>query len=166
MHRGLTPQDYRTLRLSPFWVLAAIVGKYRGFHPLEVEALRRVVAEAAGVADESVDGPVDGSMDELMDDVFGVVAADVASWLAEFETDGESVVGGLHAVDRVLSRLDSGTARAVKTVLVDQIGAGVARARGPFGQLMTQGDRDTLELLTGVLDIELLPQHGAAPTHR
>lgn len=149
--RLLTDENYRILRLAPFWVLSAIVGRHRNFHPLEVEALRRAVEDA---------GRVHGG---VVLEVLGTVASDPAPWLREFESEAhEPPVWGLNAVVDALSALDADVALLFRTTLLELIGAGMARARGPFGQMITQSDRDTLELLAGVLDVELMPQDGAA----
>ena len=52
------PDEWATLCLAPFWVLAALAGCYRGFDPLEFEAFSRAVEEASDRARGRLGGEV------------------------------------------------------------------------------------------------------------
>ena len=71
--------------------------------------------------------------------------------LAAFERDGRPVVSGLLQLDHVLSRRPDAEAHAVRSLLVDTVGMGIARARGPFGAEATREDAARLELAAAIL---------------
>jgi hypothetical protein len=71
--------------------------------------------------------------------------------LAEFEQDGRPIVSGLLQVDTLLATRPAAEAHAVRLLLVDTVGMGIARARGPFGVEATREDAERLELAEAIL---------------
>lgn len=141
MDEELTPAQSRTLQLAPLWVLSAIVGRQREFHPLELAAFWRAVDDAAA-------GAVG-----LASAVPTALSSNFSQLLKEFEDEQRSVVTGLWDVVGILTRLDREVSRPfVATVL--EIGERFCRARGSFGQVISREDRQMLLLLAALLELE------------
>jgi hypothetical protein len=131
-------EDWLTLRLGPVWVLSALVGRSR-FDPMEQEAFWQSVDEAAA-------GRV-GLAAQLMNAIF-----DDRIWLFdEFELDDRPIVSGLSQVAFLLERTDSQSSAETREA-IQQVGSGVARARGPFGRRITDQDSQTLLLVAQLLE--------------
>jgi len=135
---GFGPDERRTLELAPFWILSAVVGRYRDFNQPTLDALDRLLSSA---------GPSAGA---AYDVVVGV-GSRLRDVLAEFEQDARPIVSGLLQVDTLLETRPTAEAHAVRLLLVDTIGMGIARARGPFGAEATREDAERLELAEAIL---------------
>ncbi len=134
------PDEWATLRFAPFWILAALVGCYRGFDPLEFEAFSRAVEEASDRARGRFGGAV-----------LARVALDLDRLAAAFGNDGRPVVTGLWEVCRLLDRLPPDEADEFREALVRGVGEGLARARGRFGRVISDEDAKTVELVAVLL---------------
>jgi hypothetical protein len=135
---AFTADERRTLELAPCWVLAAVVGRYRGFDPPTVDAFETALAAAS-------------ARHGLARELAVSVRARLPELLAAFEADGRPIVTGLMEVDDLLSRLPDAEAEEFRGMLVDTVGGGVARARGPFGAEATREDAERLELAAAIL---------------
>jgi hypothetical protein len=141
MEPELGSQDWRTLELSPLWVLCAVTGRQSGFHPLELAAFWRSVDNAAAGAQG------------LANAVPVSLSSNFSSLLKGFEQEQRSVVTGLWDVVGILSRLDMLVAKPFVAMLLE-IGESFSRARGSFGQVISREDRQTLLLLAALLELE------------
>ena len=126
-HEGVTvidfaPAEWATLRFAPFWVLAAIAGRQRGFDRVEFDVFSEVVEEASVRARGRFGG-----------DVLHRVALDLDRLAAAFGDDQRSVVTGLFEVCRLLERLPPDEAEVFREALVRGVAEGMARARGATG---------------------------------
>jgi hypothetical protein len=135
---AFTAAERRTLELAPCWVLAAVVGRYRGFDHPTVTAFEAALAAAA-------------DRRGLARDLAVSLHSRLPELLAAFEVDARPIVSGLMEVDDLLSRLPDAEAEEVRSMLVDTVGAGLARARGPFGAGATREDAERLELAAAIL---------------
>ena len=137
----LSPAHWRTLQLTPLWVLSAILGRQRDFHPLELAAFWRAVDEAAAGADG------------LASAVPTALSSNFSQLLKDFESEQRSVVTGLWDVVGILTGLNREVGPPfVATVL--EIGERFCRARGSFGQVISRDDQQTLLLLAALLELE------------
>jgi hypothetical protein len=127
-----TPEDWRTLQFAPFWILSALVGRYRDFDQLDFAAFSWALRSAVG------------GHGQLARDVLESVVADLDILRLRFELDDRSIVTGLYEVTLILGKGPREQAELFKEVLVSEIGAGVARARGRYGQIMSEDDERTL----------------------
>jgi hypothetical protein len=132
--------EWATLRFAPFWILAAIVGCYRGFDPLEFEAFSRAVEEAS-----------ERARGRLGREVLQRVAMDLDRLAIAFGNDRRSVATGLWEVCRLLERMPEEEAEAFREALVSGVGEGLARARGRFGRIISEEDARTVELVAVLL---------------
>jgi hypothetical protein len=135
---GFSPDERRTLEYAPLWMLSAVVGRYRGFNRPTLDALDALLAAA---------GPSGGPAY----DVVAGVRGRLPELLAELERDGRPIVSGLLQVDTLLSRRSDAEAESVRALLVETVGKGIARARGPFGAEATREDAERLELAEAIL---------------
>jgi hypothetical protein len=135
-------EAWQTLRFAPLWVLRAVAGRDRRFHPAEVDAFWRSVREAAL------------SANGLTADVLASVASDRETLVSQFEGDGRPIVSGLRAVVAALSTVSDEDSAQFRGALVLRVAYGVARARGPFGQTVSREDAETLSLVAALLDID------------
>ena len=142
----LSGGDAQSLRLAPLWVFSALVGSQRQFHPLELEAFWRCMERAA----------LDASS-ELVHDTLVAAISERDRLLQDYAADTRPIASGLTSVTDVLDRLPDGDAQAVKEMLVEQIAAGVARARGSFGQIISRDDAKALQLIAVLLEHDLDP---------
>jgi hypothetical protein len=135
---AFTATERRTLELAPFWVLAAVVGRYRGIDRPTVDAFGSALAVAA-------------ERSGLAGDVALAARERLPGLIAELEADGRPIVSGLMEVDDLLSRLPDSEAEEFRSMLVDTVGTGIAKARGPFGAEATREDAERLELAAAIL---------------
>jgi hypothetical protein len=135
---GFTPEERRTLEFAPLWMLGAVMGRYSGFGPLTLDALDALLADAGPSTGPSYDIVV-GVRDHLDELVAG------------FEREALPIVSGLMKVDALLERRPATEAGGVRRLLVDVVGGGIARARGPFGMGATREDAERLELAATIL---------------
>jgi hypothetical protein len=133
------PAEWATLRFAPFWVLAALAGRQRGFDPIEFEVFSEVVEEASRQATGRVGGAV-----------LHRVALDLDRLAAAFGNDRRSVVTGLFEVCELIERLPAEEAAVFREALVRGVAEGLARARGRYGRVISEEDERTVELV-GVL---------------
>jgi hypothetical protein len=138
---SLSPHDTTTLRFAPLWVFSALVGRQHSFHLLEERALWQAVEDTAA--------RTDGLAHELL----FAISLDEQRVLARYAEDSRPIATGLHDVSQVLARLPRSTADDVKAAVL-RVGEGIARARGPFGQMISQDDKDTLQLVSEILEAE------------
>jgi hypothetical protein len=134
-----TSDDWQTLQFAPFWIFSALLGTYRNFDPLEYDAFSRSL-ETASVAPG-----------RLVREVIDSVTTERGRLAKEFEADGRTIGRGLCAVAAVLSRAPGDEADMFKEMLISQVGASVARARGRYGQVISKDDAKTLELVAQFL---------------
>jgi hypothetical protein len=136
---NFTPEEWRTLQFAPFWMLSAVVGGYRRFDQLELEAFSRSLELAAMAPGR------------LSREVVGSVALNLGRLSEQYGADGRSIASGLCQVGALLNRVPSDEADRFRGVLVSEIGEGIARARGRFGRVMTEEDAKTVELVAQFL---------------
>ena len=135
---GWSDAEWLTLQLGPVWVISALIGRNR-FDELEQEAFWQAVEDAP-------QGPTALS--------WQLVRAMLRNreWLFdEFLLDDRSIVSGLGQVTDLLERVSPELSRETREAIL-RVGAGVARARGPFGRRMTDQDAQTLALVAQLLE--------------
>jgi hypothetical protein len=132
------PDERQTLEFAPLWMLSAVVGKYRDFNRQTLDALDGLLASA---------GPSPGPTFDVMVGLCGRLD-DV---LPDFERGALPIVSGLMRVDDLLERRPAPEAAAARRLLLDTVGMGIARARGPFGMDATREDAERLELAAAIL---------------
>jgi hypothetical protein len=137
-----SPEEWRTLQFAPFWVLCVLLGRYRDFDELDLAAFSSAVQSA-----------VTGH-GRLTHDVLESVAADLDMVRLRFELDSRSIVKGLYDVTVILRRTPPEQAELFKEALISEVGAGVARARGRYGRVISEDDERTLALTTAFLSAE------------
>lgn len=135
-----TAAQWLTLQFAPFWLLSTLLGSYNRFDPRAVRVFTRCLAEAAR---DPAGGP-------LGRELLGSVAADLDALAAAYDADGRTIGSGLVEVATLLERLAPEAADGVKAVLFG-IGEGVARARGPWGDEVSEDDAKTLILAAAFL---------------
>jgi hypothetical protein len=136
--------ELRTLQLAPLWVLSALSGTHCGFPAHELDAFWDTVV------DVSLRTP--GRAREILTSL----AADRSGLVLDYELDDRSVVTGLAHVVAALDRLDGTVAYDYKLALL-RIGAGVARARGPYGRTVSPRDEQTVLLIAELLEFRRTP---------
>jgi hypothetical protein len=134
-----TSDEWQTLQFAPFWIFSALLGTYRNFDPLEYDAFSRSLEMAAGAPGR------------LTREVIESIATERGRLAQEFEADGRTIGRGLCAVAAVLSRASGEEADMFKEMLTSHVGAGVAKARGRYGQVISKDDAKTLELVAQFL---------------
>jgi hypothetical protein len=133
---GWSDPDWLTLQFGPVWVVSALVGRSRLDEPEEA-AFWRSVDDAPQAA------PLGWQLMRAM-----TLNRD---WLLdEFELDRRPVVSGLNEVATLLERVPPDVSREVRESML-RVGSGLARARGPFGQRMSDQDALTLQLVAQLL---------------
>jgi hypothetical protein len=90
----------------------------------------------------------------LAHEVLWLVEADQSRVLQDYAEEGRAIATGLRDVVTVLTQYDAGTSAEFLAALM-AVGEGVGRARGPFGQRISQDDRDTLTLVAEILELDL-----------
>jgi hypothetical protein len=134
-----SPDEWQTLQFAPFWIFSALLGTYRNFDQLEYDAFSRSLQTASAAPGR------------LVREVIGSVTAERGRLTEDFEADSRTIGRGLCAVAAVLSRAPSDEADMFKEMLISRVGAGVARARGRYGQVISKDDAKTLELVAQFL---------------
>jgi hypothetical protein len=134
-----TGEEWRTLRFAPLWVFSAVVGAYRRFDQREYGAFVRSLEAAA-----TGGGP-------LGREVLASVVADLDRLADAYAADGRSIGVGLGQVAAVLGKAGPDEAELFKRTLIEEIGEGVARARGRFGAEMSKEDANALTLAAQLL---------------
>jgi hypothetical protein len=130
--------EWQTLQLGPLWVLSAVLGRSR-FDELEREAFAASVLAA----------PVGDS--ELPWRLMQAVDRNAVTLFDRFAHDRRSIVSGLIQVTALLERVSVEASRQTREAML-RVGAGVARARGPFGRRISEQDGLRLELVAQLLE--------------
>jgi hypothetical protein len=134
-----TPEEWRTLQFAPFWMLSAVVGGYRRFDPLELEAFARCLKLAALAPGR------------LNQEIATSVTREFQVLHQEYRMDGRTIAAGLCEVAGLLRRVPPEEAEMFRGALVAEIGEGIARARGRFGRVMSEEDAKNVELVSQFL---------------
>ena len=142
-----SPEEWRTLQFAPFWVFSAVIGAYRRFDRRDYGAFVRCVDTAAATGGR------------LGREVLASVVADRELLADAYAADGRSIGVGLAHVAAVLDKAGDDEAELFKRVLIEEVGEGVARARGRFGTEMSKEDANALTLAAQLLyyDVEVQP---------
>jgi hypothetical protein len=117
--------QWRTLQYAPFLVLSGVAGRYGNFAVEEVAVFERWL-------DAAMRAP--GSLNR---EVLSSVAADITELTSEYECYGGTIVSGLTSVSDVLVHQPPPEIEAFRSALIHVLGAGVGRARGPYGKELT-----------------------------
>lgn len=134
------PDSLHALQLGPLWVLSAVAGTSTYFTPVERDSFWRVV-----------DGVASRTPTEARVVLQSVIDAGPDLFL-DFELDDRPAVSGLRGVITALGRVEPEVAADFKNALF-QIGVGVAKARGPYGQQVTAESQQLLLLLAELLEL-------------
>ena len=127
--------QWRTLQLAPFLILSGVSGRYRDFAVEEMVVFERWLDEAARAP---------GSLNR---EVLSSVAADITGLAAEYARYDGTIVSGLAAVGDILVCQPEPEVDAFRGALVQVLGTGIARARGPYGKQLTTESEQMLEML-------------------
>jgi hypothetical protein len=134
---GWSDGEWLTLQLGPVWVVSALVGRSH-LDELEEAAFWRSVDDAPQ------DSPLGWQLMRAM--------TLNREWLLdEFQLDLRSIVSGLTEVASLLERVPPAVSRDVRESML-RVGSGLARARGPFGQRISDQDALTLQLVAQLLE--------------
>jgi hypothetical protein len=134
---GWSDAEWKTLQFGPVWVVSALVGRSR-LDELEEAAFWRSVDDA----------PQDSPLGwQLM----RALTVNREWLLDEFQLDGRSIVSGLTKVASLLEGVPPEVSRDVRECML-RVGSGLARARGPFGQRISDQDALTLKLVAQLLE--------------
>jgi hypothetical protein len=134
---GWSDAEWLKLQLGSVWVVSAIVGRSR-LDELEEAAFWRSVEDAPQ------DSPLGWQLMRAM--------TLNREWLLdEFELDHRSIVSGLNEVGSLLERVAPEVSRDTRECML-RVGVGLARARGPFGQRISDQDSLTLQLVAQLLE--------------
>lgn len=134
---GWSDREWLTLQLGPVWVASAVLGR-SGLDELEQVAFWRSVDDAAQ------DSPLGWQ-------VMRAMTVNREWLLDEFQLDPRPVVSGLSEVASLLERVAPDVSRDVRESML-RVGSGLARARGPFGQRISDQDALTLQLVAQLLE--------------
>jgi len=134
-----TPDEWQTLQFAPFWIFSAVLGSYRNYDPLDHAAFSRSLQTAAA------------SPGRLVREVLDSMTTEHDRISESFAADDRTIGRGLCAVATVLNRAPRDEAELFKEMLISGVGAGVARARGRYGMVMSEDDSKTLELVAQFL---------------
>jgi hypothetical protein len=147
-----TTEEWRTLQLAPFWVFSAVIGAYRRFDHRDYGAFARSVDAAA-------------TEGRLGREVLASVVADRDRLTVAYWVDGRSIGVGLGHVAAVLAKATDEEAELFKRMLIEEIGEGVAKARGRYGAEMSKDDANALTLAAQLLyyDYEAAEDESAIP---
>jgi hypothetical protein len=129
--------EWLTLQFGSVWVVSALVGRSR-LEGLEVEAFWRSVDDAPQ------DSPLGWQLMRAM-------TLNREWLLQDFQLDDRSIVSGLNEVASLLERVAPEVSRDVRECML-RVGSGLAQARGPFGQRISDQDALTLQLLAQLLE--------------
>src|SRR3954447_20136375 len=134
---GWSDAEWLTLQLGPVWVVSALVGRS---HLDELEE----VAFWRSVDDAPQDSPLSWQLMRAM-------TLNREWLLADFQLDRRSIASGLNEVASLLERVPPEVSRDVRASML-RVGSGLARARGPFGQRISDQDALTLQLVAQLLE--------------
>jgi hypothetical protein len=127
--------EWRRLQVAPFLILSGVSGRYGNFAVEEVTVFERWL-------DAALRAP--GSLNR---EVLSSVAAEITELTAEYECYGGTIVSGLTSVAEVLVNQPQPETDAFRSALIHVLGAGVARARGPYGKEMTSESSQMLVMM-------------------
>ena len=127
--------QWRTLQFAPFLILSGVSGRYGNFAAEEVVVFERWLDAAARAP---------GSLSR---EVLSSVAADLTELSTEYECYGGTIVSGLTAVSDVLVHQPQPEIEAFRSALIHVLGAGIARARGPYGKVVTTENSQMLVMM-------------------
>ena len=149
--------QWTTLRFAPFLVLSGVSGRYRDFAPAEMAVFERWLDAAARAP---------GNLNR---EVLTSVMADIDAIAVQYEGYAGTISSGLTAVGDVLVGQPVREVDAFRHALIHVLGAGVARARGPYGQEPTTEASQMLvmldEFLRSGIDFAPDPVADAAAGH-
>lgn len=128
-------QEWRALELAPFLILCGVSGRYRDFRVEEMQVFERWLDEASRAP---------GNLNR---EVLGPVSGDVPAFAEEFDRYDETIVSGLSAVGRILAGHPPIEVELFRDALVNVLGAGITRARGPYGKHATAEGEQMLTML-------------------
>jgi hypothetical protein len=137
-----TSAQWLTLQFAPFWLFSTLMGSYNRFDPRAVRVFGRCLDAAAATG-----GP-------LTRELFASVVAERDEVAAAYDADGRTIGSGLVEVAALLDRVAPEEAEVFKLVLFTEIGEGVARARGPWGEEVSEDDAKTLTLAAAFLSVD------------
>jgi hypothetical protein len=134
---GWSGAEWLTLQFGPVWVVSALVGRSR-LDELEEAAFWQSVDDAPQ------DSPLAWQLMRAM--------TLNREWLLdEFQLDDRPIVSGLNEVASLLERVPPEVSRDARDCML-RVGSGLARARGPFGQRVSDQDAVTLRLVAQLLE--------------
>src|SRR3954451_7176647 len=134
---GWSDAEWLTLQLGPVWVVSALVGRSH-LDELEEAAFWRSVDDAPQ------DSPLSWQLMRAM-------TLHLEWLLADFQLDRRTIGSGLDEDASLLERVPPEVSRDVRESML-RVGSGLARARGPFGQKMSDQDSLTLQLVAELLE--------------
>jgi len=129
------PEDWRSLQFAPFWILSGVAGRYRQFAVEEILVFERWLYEASRAPGL------------LTREVLGPVSADVTGFADEFETREGTIVSGLTHIGEILAGRPPLEVDLFRDALINVLGRGLAKARGPYGRQATIESEDMLTML-------------------
>lgn len=135
-----THDQLHVLQLGPLWMLSAVTGSGTTFSRLD----RDVFWETVYAVTQRTSPEARSLLESVLD-----AGADL---FLDFELDERPLVSGLRQVAEVLCGMDVELATDYKVALL-RIGAGVAKARGPYGRQMTAENEVLLVMVAGLLDL-------------
>ena len=138
--------EWLTLQLGPLWVVSAVLGRSR-FDGLEQQA----------VAASVLDAPEGNSA--LPWQLMQAVERNADTLFERLTGDNRFIVSGLGQVTTLLERVDAETSRRTREAML-RVGAGVARARGPFGRRILEQDAQQLALVAYILEAPIEAAEG------
>ena len=127
--------QWHRLQLAPFLILSGVSGRYRDFAVEETIVFEHWLDEAARAPGA------------LSREVLSSVSADISEITADYETYQGTIVSGLTAVADLLVGQPVPEGEAFRAALVHVLGAGMARARGPYGKKPTTESAQMLTML-------------------
>ena len=127
--------QWSRLQFAPFLILSGVSGRYRDFAPEEMAVFERWLDAAARAP---------GSLNR---EVLTSVSADITAIAARYEGYAGTISSGLTAVGDVLVGQPVPEVNGFRHALIHVLGAGVARARGPYGQEPTTEASQMLMML-------------------
>jgi hypothetical protein len=133
--RQFDPAQWRTLQFAPFLILSGVSGRYRGFADEEMLVFERWLAEASrapGVLSREILAPV---------------SADVTEFAEAYAQYDDTIVSGLTAVAEILVGQPPLEVQLFRDALIDVLGMGLGRARGPYGRELTNEGEQMLTML-------------------
>jgi hypothetical protein len=127
--------QWGSLQLAPFLVLSGVSGRYRHFGVEEMVVFERWLDEAARAP---------GALNR---EVLGSVVAGITDLTADYARYEGTIVSGLTTVGDLLAGQPVPEIDAFRKALILVLGAGMARARGPYGKAPTTEAAQMLTML-------------------